>query len=137
MTPGVVVDIAGTKYGTSRKAGSVSLLLSGTPTEGAPDVLFVREPLQRLASAWAFFRRDFTGPDLHTFIDRVLSGWIDPHWMPQSQVWSSWGRLVKFERFGEFVSRHEHKTDKPFITYRADELRALYAADSEMYERAA
>lgn len=137
MKPGVVVNIGGVKYGASRKCGSVSLLVSGTEVDEAPDVLFVREPLERLASAWAFFRTDFTGPDLYGFIDRILGGWVDPHWVPQSNVWSAWGRLLPFECLPEFVSRHENKSvNRPVIDYRRDELLSLYSADSELYERA-
>lgn len=138
MKPGVVVEIGGTLYGASRKVGSVSLLVSGREVDSVPDVLFVREPLDRLASAWAFFRNNFTGSDVRAFVDRVLSGWRDPHWIPQSEVWSSWGELRRFERLPEVVSRHENASrDRPIIEYRRAELAALYAADVELYARAA
>lgn len=103
--------------------------------------VFVRDPIERCASAWRFFWQypymDMRKPWAE-WVDRILSGAFDMHWSPQAQLCDDGHRKrpVLFERLGELLPAlpHANKTDPRDIDrgYRADELRLYYAADHQL-----
>ena len=135
------------------KAASRSMIAAKTKQlavgrDELPDELhvFVREPIERLRSAYQFFvRRPPAGEpndnmSWEEFIDRVLDGAKNVHWRPVTEVLATVNRddviVHLFENLeSEFpwgnlqrrnVAKVEYDVD---MTYRADELRTMYAGD--------
>ena len=121
-----------------------------------PVHLFLREPVDRFASVYAYFANR-TWPygtfdritTLEQFTDRVLEGERNEHWLPQIEQHTLHGQLVpdKIIRLdaidtyfpkGYQLGRLNQNTlgEKPEISYRLDELHDYYRRDLEEYAAA-
>jgi len=113
-----------------------------------PVVLYIRHPLNRLASAWTHFAANGYGPtayspwpDFPAFCDKVLAGHINPHWDSQTDqhvyhdvfLPNEWHRLEDITK--TWPKRHpllnvnQAKHPKPDIFYREQDLMLHYRRD--------
>lgn len=122
-------------------------------------VAFIREPIDRLESAFSMFYwlTDYGWPHVskapvtswETFIDLVLDAEKieDEHWRPQSvhvgdvpNIYHKFETLaINFELYRPGILPHNNKTTRaPIIiaSYRLDELKKKYESDTALYERA-
>ena len=111
--------------------------------------LYVRNPIERLRSAWAMYAAtnnhvDCPGawPGIRAFIDQILGGWCDPHWLPQMQLHEEFDEIYRLENIaetwpGDHIG-HENRATiaKPHIDYRFDDLTKYYAADIAAHREA-
>lgn len=123
--------------------------------------LYLRHPITRFASVWAYFTPVGTFPKGHVqgrsrphdiimlhptleeFTDAVLSGVMDPHWQPQ--VEHHRGNVDEYLRFEdindtfpfELLHMNAGRMEKPEITYRRAELEDYYREDLDAWQRAA
>lgn len=139
------------------KCGVTSIrraLLHNAPEVPEPEVLasreplhlFLRDPVDRLISAWSHLRNEdqcppalADRPDYETFVDRVLAGAEDAHWRPQMEALvREPDRIYPFERISEHFPavtgraiEHHNASHPPRVNdlYRLDELWQLYHAD--------
>lgn len=123
------------------------------PDHPATVRLYLRHPIDRFVSAWAFFTDGgyFPADDrtdsprlaafsIEEFTDKVLTGeYWNRHWAPQIAQHKYVDEIYRFENINE-TWPHEHtyrrlervnqsKTPKPKITYRLYELLDYYARD--------
>ena len=117
--------------------------------------LWVRHPIERFASVWAFFTpvgsfprprsraHDYMAqhPTIEQFTDAVLDGAENEHWLPQLAQHVPIDEVLQFETINEtFPVPIEHmnkgQIEKPEITYRLDELEIYYGEDLTAWLRA-
>lgn len=98
----------------------------------------LRDPLVRLESAYNYFQYGQCGVFPNTqryetiehFIDSILNGHSDSHWLPQTE------QLVLCDKFYDLESFPLQSTVNQFnhiekINYRVDDLKQYYAGDYE------
>lgn len=130
------------------------------PNHPAKVRLYLRHPITRFASAWAFFtdRKFFPEIDnipgesrrpampIEDFIDQVLEGYSNQHWAPQIAQHKYFDEICRFENIAE-TWPHEYcyrelgrwnasKTPKPMIVHRLHDLQEYYAEDLRAWEQA-
>jgi hypothetical protein len=147
------------------KCGQTSVRNAGGPHHQVPIqnvqyyervIAFIRDPLERLESAWNYFSATFptfpsawiakqkrmkvlTPATLELFINLILDdGWVDKHWYPQSALWKVEPTdVIPFEDFNETMialgrtPKHDNpsKGEKTGITHRVPELEEFYKED--------
>lgn len=155
--------------GSTEKAAatSISNSLTRCPHYDAEQVrargystrLYLRHPITRFASCWAYFTpaNNFPNdpvwsnaaytmlrenPSVEQFTDAVLDGATNEHWLPQLAQHMPIDELFQLERIHEtwpqeFPLRHENKgrLQKPEISYRLAELSDYYAEDLEAWNK--
>ena len=113
-------------------------------------IAFIRDWMDRLVSAFQFFSDGTRYKGLEfprqwePFVDRVLDGPTNPHWIPQYEYvkWTPNVVLHPFEKLGQVWSDlglpelpHRHKSvpgkDQP-NGYRMSELESLFSEDAKM-----
>lgn len=96
----------------------------------------VRDPIERLESAYNFFQYGQCGrfpngaeyTSIGHFVDSVLNGHIDAHWAPQSEQLILCDNFVDLESYP--LDRTENRTKHlEVVKYRIDELGRYYAGD--------
>lgn len=119
-------------------------------------VAFIRHPLERLRSCYSFmyWLADYGTPhrsrapldSWEAFVDHVLSGARDEHWMPQVEhcgdvpnIWRQFERLPEcFEEFRPGLLPHNNRASRrPTNDHREAELLRYYADDLARWEAAA
>lgn len=110
-------------------------------------VAFVRDPIERLQSCYRYFWKKYSLPSWPGFVDQVLAGEPDGHWMPQAQFLPAGCETYRFEdlavvwaRNGLPTLRHLNRGKRPNLPlecYREDDLRRHYRADYELRMRCA
>lgn len=132
---------------------------------GKPALAFIRDPVMRLQSAWRMFQfkhSTFPAPargkkDYPTFVDRVLSGYQNPHWNAQAPFLETVTLVLPFETIehvwplmlrGQGIAPERVATMSAFphanpteptdtdYGYRAKELDRFYLDDLNLYARA-
>jgi hypothetical protein len=123
--------------------------------------IYLRHPITRLASAWAYFTpaNNFPTdpvwrnkgyeymrehPSINQFIDGVLGGALNEHWSPQLvQHGLTFDEIYQLEKINEtwpsrFKLEHlnQGRIDKPVVTHRLDELFDLYKDDLDAWHKA-
>lgn len=118
--------------------------------------LYLRNPLTRFASAWAYFTpsNNFPGdpvwrnrqydflrdhPTVEQFTDAVLDGAEDPHWSPQLAQHMPIDEIRRFEdiekSFPVALPHHNKgRIEKPVLSYRLSDLEDYYAEDLEAWQ---
>jgi len=121
----------------------------GTPPANL--MVFMRDPIERLHSAYQFFEGRpplGNGRNLITweeFIDEVLAGAKNQHWKPVSEGIAIVGKPVQVYKLSELnekwpfdgppmETRNKSKPIQVNLKYREDELKALYADDYTLLE---
>jgi hypothetical protein len=124
--------------------------------DGAQVVLFVREPMARLRSAWQFWVHEtpvkpYVPATWEEFVDEVLDGRYEPHWSPQFEWHTSDdgvfipNQAMKLEympRWFKLVYGIDLEVENRSIrreidtTYRAHELLVMYSTDLALWEAA-
>jgi len=120
--------------------------------------VFVRDPIQRLKSAYRFFKaqppvegRIQTGAMTYEeFVDHVLGGAENPHWRPVTETLSVFDRSdVVVHLFENLADEYpigvleKRNVSKPVVdqeidlTYREAELKEFYSGDYKLREGAA
>lgn len=121
--------------------------------------LYLRHPITRFASCWAYFTpaNNFPGdpvlsnrayttlrenPSIEQFTDVVLAGAENEHWLPQLAQHSPIDELFRLERIHDtwpkqFPLRYENRgrLQKPEISYRLAELEHYYAEDLKAWNK--
>ncbi len=122
--------------------------------------LYLRHPISRFASCWAYFTpaNNFPGdpvwrnhaydvlrehPSVEQFTDIVLGGCENEHWAPQlAQHDCAFDEIYQLEQIHEtwpkkYPLRHENRAriDKPEITYRLDDLLDYYRDDLTAWQK--
>lgn len=111
-------------------------------------VAFVRNPIERLKSCYSFFYWLSVNGQLHVsgaplsswgvFVDHVLSGAEDEHWIPQSRhfgdapnIWRRFESLPEcYEEFKPGILPHNNRVTRlETYDYRTEELLQYYAQD--------
>jgi len=130
------------------------------PERKAKVRLYLRHPITRFASAWAFFSDSglfpsddrLDGPRIQAmpieeFTDQVLdAGYYNRHWAPQIAQHKYFDEVYRFENIAE-TWPHGHtyrpleqwnksKTPKPLIAYRLHDLQSYYVEDLRAWEQA-
>lgn len=98
----------------------------------------VRDPIARFESAYNFFQYGQCGnfptgryKSIVEFTDAVLSGVLDEHWQPQSEILIECDRYVDLEDFP--LSRHENAVwHQEIVSYRRDDLASIYSEDAKI-----
>ncbi len=125
---------------------------------GLRTCLYVRHPIVRFASAYAYFAPNDNfpiqpsraaylladHPTLEAFTDAVLAGMPNEHWQPQlAQHTIPIDEIYRFENINDTWSwndrlQHHNKgrIEKPVIQYRLAELEAYYDEDLAAWENA-
>lgn len=158
-------EAAGTHIALIEKAGSTSILqaIKGSRKRGRgwdlqhmkesqkPMRVYLRHPITRFLSAWAFFspaafpvRHIPTHAPVEVFIDKVLDHCArNVHWNPVLEMLDGCNiaELYQFERIHEtwpsdikLLRLNVSKKEKPEITYRLDELKQFYSRDLDAWE---
>ena len=106
-------------------------------------IIFVRHPLDRLESAYKLFMpTDRYSSSYEEFVDNVLSGDENWHWLPQHDWHTVDGSLVpdicyKFENINLILyglpTLNTSNSIKIATFYRYDELLSYYEKDLELY----
>lgn len=118
--------------------------------------LYVRNPITRFASAFAYFAPNDNypiqpsraawllaeHPTLEQFTDAVLAGMENEHWSPQLAQHMPIDEVLRFENAAdtfpvELPHMNKGRIEKPEITYRLDELEDYYREDLDAWEAAA
>jgi len=116
-------------------------------------VAFIREPLERLRSCYSFmyWLADYGTPHRcrapvetwEGFIDHLLGGARDDHWIPQTEhcgdvpnIWRRFESLpICFEEYRPGILPHNNRSSRrPTNDHRESELRHYYAADYRRWE---
>lgn len=95
----------------------------------------IRDPIDRLESAWNFFKygqnnHEYVRPfeTIEQFVDALLRGVKNPHWDQQVSQLAVCNRFVRLEDFPLTVC--ENSCDhQDVIAHRVNELRMFYAGD--------
>lgn len=106
---------------------------------------FVRDPIERLRSAYQFFRKrppvEYRGGALEweQFIDYVLDGRENVHWKPASMTIDEVPAEVTVHRFEDLAEKFplgklprknkSREVGSVDVAYRADEVKNMYAGD--------
>lgn len=96
----------------------------------------IREPIERLESAYNFFQYGQCGQfpngaeytSIRHFIDSVLNGHADSHWLPQSEQLLLCDTFVDLESF-KLATTENRTKHLEVVNYRLDDLRRYYAGD--------
>ena len=146
--------------GSTEKAGSRSIRhalrrcfrLSGdmVRARGLRARLYLRHPLTRFASAYAYFtanghwptRRQFES--IEEFTDAVLAGCENEHWLPQlAQHTVEFDEICRFESIDEswptaypLGHYNQGRLEKPAVVYRIQELEKYYQEDLAQWNQA-
>lgn len=132
--------------------GYPTLDINAAARSDKPIVLFVRHPVDRLVSAWRFFHQKAHFPNRHIasktglekFVDQVLKGVEDQHWMSQVKLHTH-HRFIptvvhRFENIHEVWPELPHLNKGPGVPFdlwhRKDEVEEYYRADLELWENA-
>jgi len=141
----------------SQSMGTVKGILNAKTEEDVPKVVhaFIRDPIDRLYSAFAFM--DAAPPGMYEYMNRratweefvdtiIQSGLIDEHWEPQADVVARLGRPVILHLFENISTEFPfeglewtNKRTRHFeadLSYREDELKEYYAGDYQLREEA-
>lgn len=98
----------------------------------------VRDPIDRLESCYNFFQHKHNGgfplgkyDGQESFIDAVLNGADNPHWLPQSSMLDLCDRFVDMESYPivNHINKNKHLES---ITYRLDDLKHFYKEDFKL-----
>lgn len=121
--------------------------------------IYLRHPITRFASAWAYFTpaNNFPGdpvwrnkaydalrdhPTVEQFTDAVLDGMQNEHWAPQlAQHGLVFDEILRLENIRDtwperyrLENRNQGRIPKPEITYRLDELENYYKEDLAQWQ---
>lgn len=111
--------------------------------------IYIRNPIERLKSAWAMFTGlgEFPrGGNLlswEDFIDKLLDeGYSDQHWNPQIPQHKTYDEIYRLENInetwpGEHITHENIGTyKKPVTDYRMNDLERFFKADLKAWDRA-
>jgi hypothetical protein len=123
--------------------------------------IYLRHPITRFASAYAYFAPNDNypiqpsraayalqaHPTIENFTDAVLAGMANEHWCPQlEQHQLDIDEIYRFEDINELWPKHfpdwplghynSGRIDKPVISYRLQELNDFYRHDLDQWENA-
>ena len=137
-------------------ARCLRLTASMVQQRGLRTRLYLRHPITRFASAYAYFAPNDNfpiqpsraaycladHPTLEAFTDAVLAGMSNEHWLPQlAQHTLAIDEILRFETINRtfpVTIGHYNKgrIEKPKITYRLADLEEYYAEDLAAWEQA-
>ena len=137
-------------YNSIRRALSRCLRMSADMVKqrGLRSRLYLRHPITRFASAYAYFTANGHWPvrvipitTVESFTDAVLEGMVNEHWLPQlAQHSLEFDEVYRFEDIDEtwpdgYTLGHYNKgrMEKPEITYRRQELEDYYKEDLDRW----
>ena len=148
--------------GATEKAGATSIMFAlrrlrrlsplQVRQRGLRTILYLRHPIARFASAFAYFAPNdnypiqpsraayklAAHPTIEAFTDAVLEGMTNEHWMPQLAQHIPIDDVRRFETINETFPRpidHRNKgrAPKPRIIYRLSDLEEYYKEDLDAW----
>lgn len=135
-------------FNSMRMLGVERLSKADAKAQGVKVVMYIREPIERLKSAWAMYtglkefpRRDDL-PTWEQFIDLVLDGYSEQHWSSQVAQHDFYDEARRLENIdttwdGPTVGReNKGMYPKPTKEYRLNDLKNYYKDDYKVWNKA-
>ena len=126
--------------GTTLKVGHNSLAKmakrEGWKTKDRDDeelLMLVRDPMDRLRSAYQFFTQRLQCEQTwEEFVDNILAGNRNNHWIPQTVHHENPTRYMEFDKFLDVQENASKEVDVPW-EYRYEELLEYYEDDWKLW----